>query len=200
MKAFLLIFSALLLQIGCGNGPPLFFGTGFCEGYSASVNSIYSLPYAEGKSFRVGQGNCSSFTHIGDNQYAYDFSMDIGTPVYAARAGTVLQIKEDEEDNNGGTSANFVRIQHDDQTIAIYAHLTQMGVTSAGIKVGDLVAQGEPIAFSGNTGFSTGAHLHFEVKTPETDASVPITFKNTAAHVFGLREGHAYEAYSLLSL
>jgi murein DD-endopeptidase MepM/ murein hydrolase activator NlpD len=66
----------------------------------------------------------------------------------------------------GGTTAdmlqkaNSVLIQHQDSTVAYYSHL-QHGIP---VKVGDNVKRGAMIAYSGNTGLSSGPHLHFAVK------------------------------------
>ena len=56
---------------------------------------------------------------------------------------------------------NFVRIVHDDGTMALYAHLKSEGVL---VRVGQRVRKAEAIGLSGNTGFTTGPHLHFAVQ------------------------------------
>ena len=57
--------------------------------------------------------------------------------------------------------ANYVKIRHDDGTIGNYVHLQHDGVL---VEVGDKVRTGDVIGMSGNTGFTTGPHLHFEVR------------------------------------
>jgi hypothetical protein len=54
---------------------------------------IYSLPFEEGKSFRVIQGYFSRFTH--KERAALDFNMNRGTNITAAREGIVVRVKED---------------------------------------------------------------------------------------------------------
>lgn len=86
-------------------------------------------------------------THTG-----LDIANAIGTPVYAAADGTVL---------DSGPADGFglwVRLQHDDGTTTVYGHIDQTLVT-----VGQRVQAGEQIATVGNRGQSTGPHLHFEV-------------------------------------
>ena len=57
-----------------------------------------------------------------------------------------------------GGRANFVRILHDDGTMALYAHLK---AEAAMVRVGQQVRRGQLIGLSGNTGFTSGPHLHF---------------------------------------
>lgn len=75
-----------------------------------------------------------------------------GEPIYASKAGTV---RKAEFHSSWG---NYVAIEHEDGTTALYAH--QQAYT---VKVGDHVAQGQIIGYVGSTGNSTGSHLHFEV-------------------------------------
>jgi len=86
--------------------------------------------------------------------------------VLAARAGVVMQVESDfdkaglNREKYGGR-ANFVRILHDDGTMALYAHLKPEGVM---VRVGQRVQAGQQIGLSGNTGFTTGPHLHFAIQ------------------------------------
>jgi murein DD-endopeptidase MepM/ murein hydrolase activator NlpD len=147
-----------------------------------------------GERYAVSQGNCGSFSHTGDDRFGYDFATPTGTTIVATRAGLVLAFKEDSVDGNMGTDANYVTVLHDDGSLAMYAHLTHNGVTVA---LGDAVTQGQPIALSGNTGYSTASHLHYEVYAARgSSVSVPITFRNAATNDNGLREGDVVEALS----
>jgi murein DD-endopeptidase MepM/ murein hydrolase activator NlpD len=60
-----------------------------------------------------------------------------------------------------GGRANYVRILHADGTMGLYAHLEEGGVL---VQVGQHVRAGQEIGLSGNTGFTTGPHLHFAVQ------------------------------------
>lgn len=82
-----------------------------------------------------------------------DVSAAEGTPVYAADNGTVTY----SQFNNGGYGY-MIQIDHSNGIKTYYAHCSELLV-----KVGDVVAKGDLIATVGNTGRSTGAHLHFEV-------------------------------------
>jgi len=86
-----------------------------------------------------------------------DFGAPIGTNVYAAAAGKVILIKGGNAWNGG--YGNYIVIEHSNGTQTLYAHLSRIGVS-----IGDSVSKGEQIGDSGNTGRSTGPHLHFEVR------------------------------------
>lgn len=116
---------------------------------------------------QVEQGWGGVYSHSDDqNRHAVDFAAEIGTPVLAARAGTVMEVESDFaraglDTEQYARSANFVRIVHDDGTMALYAHLQQAGVL---VRAGQHVRKAEVIGLSGNTGFTTGPHLHFAVQ------------------------------------
>ncbi len=125
---------------------------------------LYALPYTAGRSFEVTQGHHGGFSHTGADEFAIDWKMPEGTPVLAARAGVIVAVKDDSE--KGGPRrkfedlANHVIIQHADGTMAHYCHFAPR---TAQVRVGDEVAVGAALASSGNTGFSSGPHLHFAV-------------------------------------
>jgi murein DD-endopeptidase MepM/ murein hydrolase activator NlpD len=122
----------------------------------------YRLPFESHKRFLLGQGPDGPVTHKG--QFAWDFAMPLGTPVCAARAGRVIEVV-DEFDEGGpdekfGPLANRIFILHEDGTIGAYFHLLRGGMRT---KLGDRVEAGMVIGTSGNSGWSAGPHLHFEV-------------------------------------
>jgi murein DD-endopeptidase MepM/ murein hydrolase activator NlpD len=100
--------------------------------------------------------------------------------VYAARAGVVINVRHDSF--RGGAQAalidqaNLVMILHDDGTIGAYGHLQWDAIR---VRIGQHVKRGEYIANSGNTGFTTGPHLHFAVlrNAGAAAVSVPIEFE-----------------------
>jgi len=116
---------------------------------------------------RIDQGYGGVFSHNDmQNHHAVDFAAAIGTPILAARDGTVMQVESDFDkaglnSEKYGGRANFVRVLHDDGSMAMYAHLKTDGVL---VRVGQRVRRGQQIGLSGNTGFTTGPHLHFAVQ------------------------------------
>lgn len=83
-----------------------------------------------------------------------DFAAPKGTPFYAAGDGVVVKMGK-----NGGYG-NYIKIKHNDKYHTAYAHISRF---ARGIKKGTRVKQGQVIAYVGNTGRSTGPHLHFEI-------------------------------------
>lgn len=81
-----------------------------------------------------------------------DFAASVGDPVYAAADGWVV---ESGETPNMGI---YIKIEHEDGFVTIYMHLSETFVPS-----GVRVHRGDNIALAGNTGDSTGPHLHFQV-------------------------------------
>jgi murein DD-endopeptidase MepM/ murein hydrolase activator NlpD len=91
----------------------------------------------------------------------------------------VMQVESDFEKagldrEKYGGRANFVRVLHDDGTMGLYAHLKPEGVL---VRVGQRVRQGQRIGLSGNTGFTTGPHLHFAVQVNRGMRLVSIPFR-----------------------
>ncbi len=83
-----------------------------------------------------------------------DFAVPVGTPVMAAGSG-VVQIA-----GHLGGYGNYLRINHQNGYGTAYGHLSRL---APGIRAGSHVRQGQVVAYSGNTGLSTGPHLHYEI-------------------------------------
>ncbi|MFF2652478.1 M23 family metallopeptidase [Streptomyces sp. NPDC058045] len=101
-----------------------------------------------------------------------DFAVPVGTSVMATHGGTVVKAGP----NGGGDGpayGNAIVIKHGNGTYSQYAHLSRIDV-----RIGEQVKTGEHIALSGNTGNSSGPHLHFEIRTtPNYGSAVnPVTF------------------------
>jgi len=198
----------------------------FIENYPDPATSPFILPYQVGMSFLVNNGNCGiSKTHqpnctvvnsngavvgCGDARYSYDWAMPIGIVILAARSGTVLRVVDSfSNSTNGGDEANFVTIQHSDDTVAAYVHFSPNSIF---VSVGDVVSKGDPLGMSGSSGFtdppgtsgSSNPHLHLQVYDPpfincneNTLAgciSAPVTFSNANPLDKPLIQGRTYEA------
>ncbi|MPQ65256.1 MULTISPECIES: peptidoglycan DD-metalloendopeptidase family protein [Pseudomonas] len=121
----------------------------------------YPFPWRGGP-FRLTQGPNGQYSHFGTkSRYAMDIAMPVGTPIIAARGGVVIKTENDQSGGGKNPSGNFVRVLHDDGTMGVYLHLKQGSVS---VREGQRVEVGSPLALSGNTGNSTGPHLHFVVQ------------------------------------
>lgn len=134
-------------------------------------------------------GSTGLYRGFGNGHYGLDIAADAKSPVYASAAGTVQVVytgcKNFDGAKAGGKTCrdlgicspsksfykdgfcnsaygNAVMIKHDDGTWTAYAHLESV---ASGIKVGVRVSQGQQLGISGSTGRSSGAHLHFEMRT-----------------------------------
>jgi len=121
----------------------------------------YPLPWRGGP-FRLTQGANGQYSHFTPKgRYAVDIAMPEGTPIVAARGGMVVKIENEQSGRGNNPAGNFVRIMHDDGTMGVYLHLMKGSVA---VREGQRVESGTRIARSGNTGNSTGPHLHFVVQ------------------------------------
>lgn len=84
-----------------------------------------------------------------------DFKMEIGEPIRSIREGVVTNVVDFGKANIG----KGVYVQWNDGKVAIYGHMSETSV-----RVGEKVEVGELLGYAGNTGFSTGSHLHFGLK------------------------------------
>ncbi|MFJ8474598.1 M23 family metallopeptidase [Kitasatospora sp. NPDC094011] len=118
----------------------------------AAVTSGYVAPLAGpvlGEAYGVAGAMWASGHHTGQ-----DFVCSTGTPLRAVANGVVVKAAYD------GAYGNEVELKLADGKYAQYAHLSSIGV-----KVGQSVATGQQLGYSGATGNVTGPHLHFEVRT-----------------------------------
>jgi murein DD-endopeptidase MepM/ murein hydrolase activator NlpD len=121
----------------------------------------YPLPW-QGGPFRLTQGANGQYSHFTPKgRYAVDIAMPEGTPIVAARGGMVVKIENEQSGRGNNPAGNFVRIMHDDGTMGVYLHLMKGSVA---VREGQRIETGTRIARSGNTGNSTGPHLHFVVQ------------------------------------
>jgi len=159
----------------------------------------YRVPFAVGQTVTVSQAYPSTITHIDPaSEYAVDIAVTDGTPVFAARGGVVIDIAHDHY--RGGLAAaaldqaNYIQILHDDGTVGLYAHLHWDSIR---VQPGQKVQRGEYIANAGNTGFSSGPHLHFAVlrNAGLQTQSVPLQFAGANGTAITPQTGLKLTAY-----
>jgi murein DD-endopeptidase MepM/ murein hydrolase activator NlpD len=145
-------------------GAPTVMGAG------GGGQSISAIKLANMKNFKTAgnktlpvkgpltQGRGASNIKYGAGHHTgLDFGVPKGTTVRAAGNGIVTRI------GGEGAYGNSVHIRHPDGTTSLYGHLS-----GSGVKVGQKVKAGQAIARSGNTGRTTGAHLHFELRSRDS--------------------------------
>lgn len=108
---------------------------------------------------------------VGERWGTYHTGLDItgakGTEIHASESGTVIKTNtscphdygKEKSCGCGGGYGNYIIIKHGPDFITLYGHLTEVNV-----EVGDTVKKGDLIGHMGSTGFSTGDHLHFEIR------------------------------------
>lgn len=159
---------------------------------------VYDLPYEYNKNFKLLQGFGGKFSHSDpENYYSYDFRMQTGTPVIAAREGRVIFVQEAYSQGGPYTAlelkANKIYVEHPDGTIGMYVHLAKNGAI---VKVGDYVQKGQMIGYSGNTGYTDIPHLHFNVSKvvrEKTFRSMPIKIRTSNGIEKQLKIGVYYQ-------
>lgn len=115
--------------------------------------------------------------HHGVDIVGYGYTLDY---IVAHSAGTVVSVVSNVNYNTSQTGTriygNYVKIKHDNGMYTLYAHLKYGSVA---VKSGDRVSKGTVLGYMGNTGYSFGAHLHFEVRDKNNSVINPTPYLNT---------------------
>lgn len=158
------------------------YHTGFGDPSAEVKYSRVAFPFPEDKTYKIIQGHNGSFSHNTDySRYAIDFKMPVGDTVHSVADGYVIGVIKDYKD--GGSTpdwrdyANFITIYH--PTSGLYTQYVHLDYQGALVQVGEEVKKGQPIGISGLTGFTSGAHLHFNVLRPGKKGliSTPVEFE-----------------------
>src|SRR3569832_1051789 len=128
-------------------------------------------------------------------QRSYDFAFDGGRIEFEMRRAAD-QVAATSPDFLEFKRVNWVLVLHDDGTLGEYMHLAPAGVE---VQPGTPVNRGDELALSGNTGFSSTPHLHFQVMTAGEDGvsarSFPFRLAVSAAHDEEPVQGRAYRSW-----
>ena len=143
---------------------------------AAAAAHTYALPFNPADGVRVHQAAHGAASHHDlQNRHAWDFALAEGRAVLAARGGMVMATHGSAccPTRQPGDGGNWVRIEHDDGSMAVYAHLQP---ASLAVRAGQRVQTGQVLGRVGNTGYSTAAHLHFAVQRNDGRAlrSIPV--------------------------
>jgi murein DD-endopeptidase MepM/ murein hydrolase activator NlpD len=158
-------------------------------------NPEFDLPFDPQIHWIVGQGT-SGGSHRGRLQYALDFAMPEGTPILAAAPGTVARVVDGFArcclpiERSG--ESNQVIVIHGDGTFSSYGHF-RPGIP---VTEGQPVAAGDLLGYSGNTGYSTMPHLHFEVAIRDASKqarTIPFRFRNQTAQGYYPKAWRLYQ-------
>lgn len=164
---------------------------------SPTTYSFYRLPWDDGTTEKVTQGNSGALTHQGAQSFAFDFVMENHETIHAARGGVVESVEESLNQHSGAAVVSYVKkllgedaagalwkpgnhliIRHPDGSFSYYTHMQKNGVH---VNENAFVERGDAVATVGNTGNTTGPHLHFHVMT---NVGVTIKIRFEVAAVF----------------
>lgn len=148
------------------------------------------LPWDPGVTFQVTQGH-NGGSHTGLGAWAWDFGLPIGTPVRAAHYGTVRLVKGNSAvggcNSVYANDANFVIVDQGNGYESLYLHLSAITVGA-----GDVVERGDLVGYSGQTGWSCGPHLHFQVQLSPANGG-GAGFYNPSIHDVFYDPGSAFD-------
>ncbi|WP_303798745.1 M23 family metallopeptidase [Alicyclobacillus macrosporangiidus] len=133
-------------------------------------------PWPGGITYRCNQGNFGPYSHSNPfDCYAWDFDLPMNAPVVAATNGVIAFAGYKQTDGYGIR----VRVRNINGTYSLYAHLNQLFV-----QVGQSIKEGQLIGLAGNTGNTTGPHLHFSIINTK-GISLPSIFSDIGVPIEG---------------
>lgn len=154
------------------------FGSGSSSGSSAAGANLGAPQSAGGGYVKPLDGNFRISSGFGPRRAptagastfhkGVDLAAPTGTPVRAVKPGRISISKHQTSNGRSTGYGNWIEVKHDDGTSSRYGHLN-----SRDVQVGQRVEAGQVIGTVGNTGTSTGAHLHFEVRNASGQAVDP---------------------------
>ncbi len=151
--------------------------SGRTSGIQAGPTNLY-LPFPNGDAYQVGQSWFGTFSHSSTGrEHALDFTMQANDDIWPVASGRVMSVKEDSNItcSSNCNDANYVVIDHGNGFIGKYFHFCQNCVD---VNQGQQVDSDTKIGGAGNTGWSTGTHLHFELASFVDNCTVTYGFSN----------------------
>ena len=149
----------------------------------AIIKETLSLPFGEGKSFKILQAKNGTFSHFDDySRFAIDFAMKVNDTVFSSDEGYVVGVI-DFNDKYGNdlkfkNYANYITVYNDKN--GIYCQYVHLKKDKIFVKVGDKINKKQPIGLVGLSGFLDVEHLHFNALVPSKSGlkSIPVNFVN----------------------
>lgn len=202
--------TGVIMLAGCGGGAPAAPArvvdaatlARCTQDFGDPAVSPYGLPFVAGRTYQMFQGYCPPDPTWGHTGWlAYDFDLAIGDTILASREGTVILIEQRWPDSDRVCGhENFVFVEHADGTVFSYVHLTPNGAL---VREGDRVVPGQPIGLSGDSGCSSGPHLHVALYRDRTSRdkshTLPLNFHDADGPLDarrGLVQGARYSVRS----
>jgi len=146
------------------------------RGRCTTQTPVHHIPFREGFKTSITQGFHGLDSHKDDQSYAVDFLCKDGDPIVASADGIVWEVREDSltgcSSPSCGDQANYVVLDLGDGTYTEYYHLAPHGAL---VEPGDQVCAGQVIGICGATGYTGGAHLHWQLSDLSNE-SIPIRF------------------------
>ena len=193
----LLIFLVLLILTTCakkeesGDSNASSSSAATCRGRingvkdSSSTLTNLKFPFPNGKSHIVGQTWSGTVSHhfVG-GEHSLDFGMEDGSDnISAVGPGKVMAVKEDSNITCSSIcdDGNYVLVDHGSNFYALYLHFCQNCVA---VNVGDNITAGNyNLGYAGNTGWSSGPHLHFEMRDFEENCTVKYNLEGASGEL-----------------
>lgn len=144
------------------------------------TKNIITLPFPKDRSYNLLQGNNSYPTHNHSvSRYAFDFTMNTGDTITSSQEGCVIGVIDGytgwgNSDSWKPYSNQVIIYDTSSYLFTMYGHLKQY---SSMVEVGDYVTMGQPIALSGQTGFASEEHLHFNVLRADSTKGNLISYR-----------------------
>ncbi len=128
------------------------------KGHGVLLYPLDKIVVTQGFGYTAFSKTAAGVVYGGRGHNGVDFGAPVGTKVKAPRDGKVIGTGNTDDTCQGASYGKWILIEHDNGLSTLYGHLSLIKVSE-----GQSVSTGDIIAYSGNTGYTTGPHLHFTV-------------------------------------